>query len=514
LNPLSQGPAAIASSLGAAAWTSHKFIRDVLFANLPGPFQRLRACIWLVVFSYSMGMAAVGAWALFDMTLTLSISLATLLLGHAMMRFLSGTRSPQEASAGFSSVLGMVVVSGLVVGGGVAILAGPLARPIFHGGDGRSLMLIVAAALVFECVYEESRGFLRSRRENRNLAVVTLARLLPETAVTVGVALVARSIVSTAFAYLVCAILAAGGAVLFVKNEAGLRLMMPERAILKRYLSFSLPLMPGTMASVAAARLDRYVLAYFLSLREVGTYSICFTVAGLAPALVAPIGDVLFPELSDLYETARWDAFYARFAGVQKFILAVVLGAVALLLAFPREALRLVTPAAYAEGASTLALLGIRGVFMVALTFYGMLLSLRLKVWCWTAIYAAMGAVVVLLDLLLVPWAGIRGAAVSQLVATALGAIAVITIEWEACRRSFASVWLVPTGAAFGAVCLPAWLMRAGELTLARSVLRLFLGGGVYLAALFLTGYFGREDLRPFRDALRARESAGTRADT
>ena len=496
----------VASTPGAAAWTSRKFIRDVVFANLPGPFQRLRAYIWLVVFSYSMGMAAVGAWALFEMTLSLSISASTLLLGHAMMRFLSGVRSREETNAGFSSALWMVVVSSLAVGAGVVLLAGPLTRGIFHGGDGRNLLFIAAAVLVFDSVYEETRGFLRARRENRDWAVVTLGRLLPETVVTVLVAIVTRSIVATALAYLVWAALASVGAVLFVRSAAGVRLVIPELLVLKRYLSFSLPLMPGTMALVAATRLDRYIIAYFLDLREVGIYSICFAVAGLGPVLVAPIGDVLFPELADLYETSRWDAFYARFAGVQKFILAVVVGSAALLLAFPRETLRLVTPVAYTEGASALALLGIRGVFMVALTFYGMLLNLRLKVWCWTTIYVSMGAVVLALDLLLVPWAGLYGAAISQLVATALGAIAVIALEWETCRRSFAPGWLVPTGIAFGAVCMLAWLRPAGELTVAHSILRLFFGGTVYITALALTGYARREDLRPFRDALWAGE--------
>jgi O-antigen/teichoic acid export membrane protein len=449
-----------------------------------------------------MGMAAVGAWALFDMTLSLSISAATLLLGHAMMRFLSGVRSREETNAGFSSVLWMVVVSGLAVGAGVVLLAGPLTRGIFHGGEGRNLLFIVAAVLVFDCVYEETRSFLRARRENRDWAVVTLGRLLPETVVTVVVAIVTRSIVATALAYLVCAALASMSAVFLVRRTVGVRLVMPVLPVLKRYLSFSLPLMPGTMALMAASRFDRYIIAYFLSLREVGIYSICFAVAGLGPVLVAPIGDVLYPELADLYETSRWDAFYARFAGVQKFILAVVVGASALLLAFPRETLRLVSPVAYTEGASALALLGIRGIFMVALTFYGMLLSLRLKVWCWTAIYVSMSAIVLALDLLLVPWAGLFGAAISQLGATVLGAIAVIVLEWDICRRSFAPGWLVPTGIAFGAVCLLAWLEPAADITVAHAILRLLLGGGVYLSALALTGYVGREDLRPFRDAL------------
>ncbi|HVA80391.1 MAG TPA: hypothetical protein VNF29_05660, partial [Candidatus Binataceae bacterium] len=79
-------------------------------------------------------------------------------------------------------------------------------------------------------------------------------------------------------------------------------------------------------------------------------------------------------------------------------------------------------------------------------------------------------------------------------------------LEWETCRRSFALGWLMPTSIAFGAVCLLAWFRPAGELTVAHSVLRLFFGGTVYIAALALTGYVGREDLRPFRDALWAGE--------
>src|SRR5229473_2268897 len=81
---------------GGFRWTSRRFIRDLAFANLPGPFQRLRAYLWLLVFSYSMGMAGVGAWSLFETILAMATAVATLLQGNAMMRFLSGERTREE----------------------------------------------------------------------------------------------------------------------------------------------------------------------------------------------------------------------------------------------------------------------------------------------------------------------------------------------------------------------------------------------------------------------------------
>src|ERR1700677_3411726 len=155
------------NSPAEAKWTDRMFMRDVLFANIPAPFLRLRSYAWLVVFSRTTGLAGVGAWALFDTTLSLATAIGTLLLGHAIMRFSSGERDQREASTALATVLVAVTAACGLLGLLITIFGNSLSRALFHRSEGRQLLTVIAAVLVFDAVFEEIKGFHRARRSNR-----------------------------------------------------------------------------------------------------------------------------------------------------------------------------------------------------------------------------------------------------------------------------------------------------------------------------------------------------------
>src|SRR5258708_28064620 len=82
-----------------------KFIRDVFFANLPLPFQKLRTYLWIVLFSRAFGPSGFGIWSLFQTTLNVGLLFSSMTQGNAMMRFLSVNRSREETHRSFSSLL-------------------------------------------------------------------------------------------------------------------------------------------------------------------------------------------------------------------------------------------------------------------------------------------------------------------------------------------------------------------------------------------------------------------------
>src|SRR5207302_1895389 len=100
----------------AEQFTTKRFVRDVLFVNLPLPFLKVRTYVWMVVFTQAMGTAGYGTWSLFNTTLGILTALTSLSLGSAMMRFLSGERTPAETGAVWSTVLVTVLGTSGVTG--------------------------------------------------------------------------------------------------------------------------------------------------------------------------------------------------------------------------------------------------------------------------------------------------------------------------------------------------------------------------------------------------------------
>src|ERR1700681_1189886 len=111
---------------------ARKFIRDVFFANLPLPFQKLRTYLWIVLFSRAFGPSGFGMWSLFLTTLSVGLLFSSMTQGNAMMRFLSGNRTREETNRGFSSVLAAVAVSSSMLALGLALLSTRLSNLLFR----------------------------------------------------------------------------------------------------------------------------------------------------------------------------------------------------------------------------------------------------------------------------------------------------------------------------------------------------------------------------------------------
>ena len=473
-----------------------KFVRDVFFANLPLPFQKARTYLWLLVFSRFLGPGGFGAWSLFQTTVGMGLIVSSMTQGNAMMRFLPGKRSHEQVSRIFSSVIATVSISSFILALVLACFSTQLSSMLFRDHRGRALLILVALILPLETYFEEMRGLLRARRFNRQWAFFTLARQIPETLLLIALAVLwTRSPVAIAGGYLVTATLSCLFGYAYLARRQQIRLTKPSPAVISRYVPYGLALVPGALAASLSFSADRYLVGYYLDLRQVGIYSVCFTVSALGFFLVAPLNDVLLPEMARLHDAGDWDHFYARFSGVQKVVIGVAMGATALLVSFPREILRVFTTQEFATGAPTLAVLGFQGVFMSIVTLYAVLLCVRLRVWWATAVWAGMGAIILGFDVLLLPRMGIIGAGVSQLISSIVGTALVVGLNWEIFRWSFRLVWIPQATGAVVGVWLLASYTQGRTFSPGQALARIALGATVFLVGLVVTRYVRLGDL-------------------
>lgn len=474
---------------------TRKFIRDVIFSNLPVPLQKLRTYLWLVVLTRALGPSGFGAWSLFIVTLSTATTVSTMNCGSSLMRFLSGERTRDEIDRAFSTVLAMVIGASVVVAGIAAIFSARIARVIFGSAHASRLVLLLGVALLFECAFEEMKNLLRARRLNKSWAYFCFARLVPEIAAVIGIAWWFRSVDAAAVAYTAVGLCSVAGGMVCLRKRRDVRFVLPNRHLFSKYARYGFPLLPGVLASVVSLGADKYVVSYYLGLRQVGIYGACFALSAVVFFLTGPINDVLFPELSALYDTERWPLFRERFRSVQKFVFGFACGTAVILAAFPRQILMMVAPAEFAAGKTTLAILGVQGVFMALVLLYVVILNTRLRVWSTTWFWVFSGAAIIFLDVILVPRMGIVGAAFSQLIATAAGAVVLIGIHWNLFRRTFDLAWLAQTGLAIAVVWIMALALKGQGMSFANGLFQIAAGAAAFVACLCWTGYLSLRDI-------------------
>jgi len=352
--------------------------------------------------------------------------------------------------------------------------------------------------------FEEIRGLLRARRLNRSWALISLGRHLPEGLVLIAIALWWRTgPVGTIWGYLATAALSVLAGFLYLFRYQHTRLVRPSGAIISKYLHYGLPLVPGALASYLSFTADRYLVAYYLDLRQVGIYSACYAASALGFFFCSPLNSVLLPEMAALHDEENFGQFFARFAGVQKFAFALATGGTALLISFPQQVLRILTTQSFSAGAPTLAVLGLQGVFMSFLLLYSVILCVQLRVWWTTLIWAGMGAIVLLLDVILIPRMGIVGAGFSQLISSVAGALLVVGLSWESFRRTFRLSWISQLGTALLGVWVLGRFCRNTGFSLGPSLWSLALGATAYGGLLLVTRYTCFSELRLLYRAVR-----------
>jgi O-antigen/teichoic acid export membrane protein len=479
----------------------------VFFANLPLPFQKIRTYLWVIVFSRMLGPSEFGIWSLFQTTMGITMILTSMTQGNAMMRFLGGDRTRDEINSVFSSVAMAVTISALVVALTLAGFANSLATPIFHDRLGRRVILLIALILPFENWFEQMRGLLRARRLNRTWAWFTLGRQMPEAVILLLLVLLWKSdVIGLIGGYLLSTILSVVAGLSYLLRYQGVRIVRPMIRVWTNYLPYGLALVPAGLVSTISFSADRYLVGYYLNLREVGIYSVCFTISALGFFFVGPLNDVLLPEIGALYDSGDWTEFYSRFSTVQKLVLGVAAGATSLLVAFPQQLLHLVSSSEFASGESTLIVLGLQGVFMSMVMLYIVVLCVRSRVWSTSMVWAAMGTLALGGDVLLLPRVGIVGAGISQLVSSIVGAILVISLNKDVFCHTFQWRWLGQCGVPILGVVLLAHLWHNSSHSTIRSLQQLLVGAAVFITGLLVTRYLRfTELLRLGHAALRLR---------
>ncbi|MBV9302342.1 MAG: oligosaccharide flippase family protein [Acidobacteriaceae bacterium] len=484
-----------AGSPGQSKRSTTRFVRDVFFANLPLPFQKLRAYLWVIFFAKALGPSGFGIWSLFQTTLLAATVVTSLTQGNAMMRFLPANRTKEGIHQSFSSVLAATSIAAALVALALAVCSNAFSKLLFHDYRGRTVLLIAAACLPLETWFEMMRGLLRALRLNRIWAFFTLARQVPEAGILILLVLWTHDPITLLVGSLFIGAISVLLGILYLIRYQQVRFVSPNRSIWVKYLPYGLALIPGGLVSLLSLSADRYLVAYYLNLKEVGIYSVCFAVSALGFFFVGPLNDVLLPEMSALYDAGDWNQFYSRFSGVQKFVIGVAIGATAMLITFPQQILHLLTTHAFASGGPTLAILGLQGVFMSIVMLYIVLLYVRLRVWWSTVVWAGMGLLVIVFDVILLPRMGIIGAGWSQFLSSVAGAVGVIVLNWDIFRKTFRLIWILQAGTALAGVWLLGHFWRFATISAAGAVFRLMAGCVVFLIGLAITKYLRMSEL-------------------
>ena len=389
-----------------------------------------------VLIAHRLGRAGVGVYAQAYAFLALlgPLSLAGLSVG--LTRFVAVHLAERDAGAVRGTVRMGVTIATVLAGvlGAALFAAAPwLVREAFH--DPRLIMplrfvgLTLPAAAFTDAALAATQGY-------RTMKPFALIGLILESALLMALVAVAlllgMGLHGVMAALLASALLTAALAGLALRRVMGAPTAPPTYRP-RELLRFSAMSWLAGLASTGLIWADIVLLGLFRSSVEVGVYNVATRLVHLATFVMLPINAAFAPRIADLYHRGRMDSLQRTYGVATSWIVRLSLPAFVLLVAFPRDLLRLFGKG-FAVGAAVTVILAVGKLVDAATGPCGMVLNMSGRP-AINVLDNIVGLVVnILLNLLLIPRYGIVGAAVAWAVSLILINLARVTQVWVALR--------------------------------------------------------------------------------
>jgi len=141
-----------------------------------------------------------------------------------------------------------------------------------------------------------------------------------------------------------------------------------NKEMAKSYLVFALPVMLLSVTSIIAANVDKVMLGYFWTFKEVGYYFSVQRITSLLLAVPAAVGTVLFPTISEYHARENLKGIKEVTHLAERYISMVAIPLITIVIIFPKPIINIVLSSAFLPAASTLVMLTVY-VFVFSLTW-------------------------------------------------------------------------------------------------------------------------------------------------
>ncbi|MDD3566444.1 MAG: oligosaccharide flippase family protein [Methanothrix sp.] len=374
----------------------------------------LSGIILIPILTKTLSIEDYGIWAQIMVTIGLIPSIVMLGLPYAMVRFLAGAKKKEDISEGFYSIAFIVLITSAVSSILLFLASDSIAAILF---DGNIDVAKTLSALVFvECLNSLMINYFRTFQRIRKYSTFTLIRTYLDLIVVAYFVLSGYGILGATMGLLITKSFTLFIMATLVIAEIGFR--MPKFTNIRDYLAFGLPTVPANLSSWVVTSSDRYVIGILLSTAFVGYYSPGYALGNTIQMFVAPLGVMLPAVLSKYYDENKLEETKAILKySLKYFLLLAIPSAVGLSLLSRSILLIISTPEIASEGYLITPFVAVSAVLFGGLVVINHILVLEKKTAITGSIYILAAALNFGLNLILIPYIGILGAAIATLVA-------------------------------------------------------------------------------------------------
>jgi O-antigen/teichoic acid export membrane protein len=453
------------------------------------PLVFLSNIILLPILTRHLVIADYGAFALIIITLGLLPMLAALGLPNSLIRFGAAAKDKRDIRELFYSMGFIVSVASLTVSGLLLLFVPQIAASLFQ--NNLTIALLLVPNILIACLSYFVLQYFVTFQQIKRYTWLNLFDAYLETALVAYFVLSGYGLEGAVIALLIQQLVAFSIMMYLVVAEIGFAI--PKLTHVRQYLNYGLPLVPGNVSNWIVNSSDRYLIALFLGTAAVGYYSPGYTAGTTISIVAAPLTMLLAPVLSKHYDENNIADVRTIMTYSLKYYIGIALPCVFAVSVLSKPILLVLTTQQIATNgylvtpfvAAGTALIGAYSVLVT-------IIALKKKTAIIGTIWALCAALNFGLNLVLIPYLGLIGAALTTFLAFLLAFVLTTIYSFRYFKFDVNSVFIVKSICCSSIIAL--FLLLWNPSGLFSIVLSIALAAAVYLILLLaLRGFTIRE---------------------
>ena len=474
-----------------------RFIQRIGLVGLTNILISLSSLIFIPIITKSFTTAEYGMWAQVNTTIALVPNIANLGLPYTMVRFLSAEKDKEKIKDSFYPMISLTFISTLIICSLFLIFGNTIANALFNGS--MQVLYITTAISFFACMNLMLISFFRTFQQMKRYSLFLVLQSYIGVFVSIYLTYSGYNIETVVLGLLTGYVAVFIMMAFLIVKYLGIGI--GKWSNLKEQLAFALPTIPSNVSSWVVDSSDKYVIGILIGSVAVGCYSPGYALGSILLMFLSPFAVLLPAVLPEHYEKGNLEEVdkYLSYSMKYYMLLTVPAGVGMSVLSKPLLYI-ITTPEIALGGYMVTPFVCLGAIFMGMYGITNNILILEKNTMILGKLWIVVAISNIALNLLLVPYLNILGAAIATLLCYILAFVVTAIASRKTMRLPFNIKELLKIGFASAVMGIAVYLMH--PIGIINVLISIAAGVIIYFAIIFILKAVTIKEIAIFKDLI------------
>ena len=474
-----------------------RFIQRIGLVGLTNILISLSSLIFIPIITKSFTTAEYGMWAQVNTTIALVPNIANLGLPYTMVRFLSAEKDKEKIKDSFYPMISLTFISTLIICSLFLIFGNTIANALFNGS--MQVLYITTAISFFACMNLMLISFFRTFQQMKRYSLFLVLQSYIGVFVSIYLTYAGYNIETVVLGLLTGYVAVFIMMAFLIVKYLGIGI--GKWSNLKEQLAFALPTIPSNVSSWVVDSSDKYVIGILIGSVAVGCYSPGYALGSILLMFLSPFAVLLPAVLPEHYEKGDIREVDKYLSYSMKYYLLLTVPAAVGMSVLSKPLLYIITTPEIALGGYMVTpFVCLGAIFMGMYGITNNILILEKNTMILGKLWIVVAISNIVLNLLLVPYLNILGAAIATLICYILAFAVTAIASRKTMRLPFNIKELSKIVIASLIMGIAVYLMH--PIGIINVLISIIAGVIIYFAIIFILKAVTMKEIAIFKDLL------------